>query len=266
MVYFVLVYKKDECCDMSDIRLLIVDDNVQIRTTMHAYFSQAADTTPIGMAADGEEALALRPDVVLLDIVMPICDGFCYLERLKAYPDVNPNVIVVSAIARDELIGRAIDLGACFYMLKPVNYDVLHQRVLYHTSKSLISPVQVPTPTAPARFSVEAEVEHVLRTIGVPPRVQGYAFVREAVRLVFTDSILINHITKELYPLVAKRFSTTAVKVERSIRHAIEVTWTRQSTEQINSALGRNIFNCWGRPSNGEFIACVVNMLPRESH
>ena len=111
--------------------------------------------------------------------------------------------------------------------------------------------------------SVDNATEKLLLTIGVPPHVQGYAYAREAVRQMVLDETLAGRITKELYPCVARHFATSASKVERSIRHAIEVAWTRQSTESINAMLGRKVFSSWGRPSNGEFIACVASMVPR---
>ena len=123
-------------------------------------------------------------------------------------------------------------------------------------------PAEMPPMEAPLA-SVDNAIENLLLSIGLPPHVQGYAFVREAVRQVVKDETLAGRITKELYPSVARRFATSPSKVERSIRHAIEVAWARQGTEAINAMLGRNVFSSWGRPSNGEFIACVASLVPR---
>lgn len=270
---------------MTNAKLLIVDDNVQIRTAVRSYFLKAPHISVVGVASNGDEALALtlehRPDVVLLDIVMPHSDGFGYLERLQQLDGIHPTIIILSALARDELIARAIELGASFYMIKPFDLDMLYRRILSYcditpgsAQAGIGQEKAVPEPPAgnpdadsmsPAP-SLSDGIDDVFLTIGIPPHIRGYVFLREAVKLVIKDKELIGKITKELYPSVAKRFGTTPSKVERSIRHAIEVAWTRQDTEAINRTIGGSVFSSWGRPSNGEFIARVAGIVIRDKH
>ncbi len=263
---------REEGCALEKIKLLIVDDNPHIRTIMQDYYDRLELTSVVGTAGNGAEALELtkayNPDVVLLDIVMPQNDGFDYLEGLRDIPDRKPEVIILSALGRDDFITRAIELGARYYMIKPFDYDVLYRRILDimgQPSPCVQHPADNYAPRgATVSHSIEERIASMFLTIGIPAHIKGYHFLREAVKMVVNDGEMINRITKELYPGIAKRFNTTSSKVERAIRHAIEVAWSRGRIENINQVFGYNVCSPDVKPTNGEFIALIADKLTLE--
>lgn len=265
---------------MKQYKLLIVEDNPIASDMTYSFFSGIDLMLPVGVAVNGEEALAMtvehEPDVVLLDIVMPGSDGFHYLEGLADHPHLHPTVIVISSLSSDHTIARALELGACFYMIKPVEMDAVYRRILVHLGLMRAgAPLPDPSPRgaltarhacppAPADDQ-DSMIVDVLTAIGMPPHVQGYAFSREAVHMVAKDHSLLDRLTKDLYPSIAKCFDTSTSNIERSIRHALELTWSRSGTDSINDALGYSVFHTYGRPTNGEFIASIASLLPHSA-
>lgn len=247
---------------MDPITVLIADDNSAIRSQLSQAILQQEDMELVGQAADGAEALRLidrlRPDVLLLDIVMPRTDGFGVLEALCGRESA-PRVIMITGLTRDEFIERAMTLGASYYMVKPVDTECLCSRI-----RDICCAPSVAEHVVAASAHVnsrEDEVSNLFLTIGIPAHIKGYQYLREAVRMVSEDRTLLSRITKELYPGVAKRFSTSASKVERAMRHAIEVAWNRGRLDAVNALYGYRVFTPEDKPTNGEFIAVISDKL-----
>ncbi len=260
---------------MEKVKVLIVDDNAHLRTLLEQYLNQQERTTVVGSADNGEDAIKLiqqnRPDVMLLDIIMPRVDGFGLLERLRTMQIETPEIIMLSALARDDFITRSIELGAKYYVLKPFEYDMLYGRILEVAGMADNGPSisgAAPQPASKAApstaHSQDERIASMFLTIGIPAHIKGYHFLREAVKMVVENGDLINRITKELYPGIAKRFNTTSSKVERAIRHAIEVAWNRGRIENINQVFGYRVCSPDMKPTNGEFIALIADKLTME--
>lgn len=248
-------------------KVLIVDDNSEVRESLCAIVDEMPDACVAGTAANGicavEMIEKLKPDVILLDIIMPQLDGFGVIEFLNER-EIAANIIVVSALTQENFVMRALELGAKYYIAKPFAAENIKSRIrdIVAIGKGIM-PVYRPVP-----MRIEAEVKSiderissVFITIGIPAHIKGYHFLREAVKMVVDNPDVINRITKELYPGIAKHFGTTPSKVERAIRHAIEVAWTRGRIENINNVFGYNVYNKNDKPTNGEFIALIADKL-----
>lgn len=213
-----------------------------------------------------------KPDLVVLDIIMPHLDGLGVLERL-ATMNINPlpRIIVLSAVGQDKITQRAITLGADYYVVKPFDMDVFTKRIRQMFNNTISSDETKKTisfmDTSEVRMSkgepnnLEAEITNIIHEIGVPAHIKGYMYLREAITMVVNDMELLSAVTKELYPSIAKKYNTTASRVERAIRHAIEVAWSRGQVETINKLFGYTIHNDKGKPTNSEFIAMVADKL-----
>jgi two-component system response regulator (stage 0 sporulation protein A) len=224
--------------------------------------------------------LELEPDVVVLDIIMPHLDGLGVLERLNEENlEIYPKIIVLSAVGQDKVTQRAIMLGADYYIVKPFDLGLLIRRIRELTNdtdssytsraSSMVvnnSKLSYSKPSAVNRnVSLEAEIANIIHGIGVPAHIKGYQYLREAIMMVVNNVDLLSGITKELYPGIAEKFSTTPSRVERAIRHAIEVAWSRGRIETINKYFGYTIHDEKGKPTNGEFIAMVADKLRMQS-
>ena len=253
---------------MDQIRILITDDNDEIRAALRAYLSSQDDMTVAGEAANGVDALRIlnekQIDVLLLDIIMPQLDGYGVMEQLQLLPAENrPRVIALTALNREDFIHRAMRLGADYYMVKPADLTAIAARVrdaARHNEAVSADPVPFP---AMAR-SIDDRLSNIFLSLGIPAHIKGYQFLREAVKLVLDNPDSINRITKELYPAIARRFGTSASKVERAIRHAIEVGWSRGRVESLNRAFGCRVATPEDKPTNGEFIALIADKLALE--
>src|SRR3712207_1268950 len=208
---------------------------------------------------------------------MPHLDGLGVLERLNAM-DLNPmpRVIVLSAVGQDRITQRAITLGADYYVVKPFDMDVFTKRIRQMFNNTISSdeikktvsmemPVTMTVKNENNQqggpFDLEAEITNIIHEIGVPAHIKGYMYLREAISMVVENVELLSAVTKELYPSIAKKYNTTASRVERAIRHAIEVAWGRGQVETINKLFGYTIHNDKGKPTNSEFIAMVADKL-----
>ena len=267
--------------DQQSINVLIADDNKEFCNILSDYFLSQKDINVVGVAKDGMEVLELiertNPDLVVLDIIMPRLDGLGVLERLNSM-DLNPmpRIIILSAVGQDKITQRAIALGADYYVVKPFDMDVLSNRIrdMFNTQASnegvkrvastvatLTSPLDVKIKSNNTALDLEAEITNIIHEIGVPAHIKGYMYLREAITLVVNDIELLSAVTKELYPAIAKKYNTTASRVERAIRHAIEVAWSRGQVDTINKLFGYTIHNEKGKPTNSEFIAMVADKL-----
>ena len=250
---------------MNKIRLLLADDNQSILRLLTDFFARKEDIDVVTTVSDGTEiADAVRefqPDILVMDIIMPRRDGFMALEELRHMEEPRPKVIVLTGLARDDFIARAIELGASYYMVKPFDMHLLYSRIVEIAGKNAFSAEAGQAQTAQSAESLDERVTNLFLTLGIPAHIKGYQYLREAVLMVAENHDAINRITKELYPGVARRFETSASKVERAMRHAIEVAWSRGRLESVNKLYGCKVFDVMDKPTNGEFISCICEKL-----
>ena len=254
---------------MEKIRIFLTDDNDEIRAALHKYLEAQEDMIISGEAANGVEALQRLPecpsDVIILDLIMPQMDGFGVLEQVQRIPpEQRPRVIALTALGREDFIARALRLGVNYYMVKPVEMSQLMDRVRDSARQMegvCEEPPELPPPPSP---NVDDRMSNIFLSLGIPAHIKGYQFLREGVRLVIEQPDRINRITKELYPSIARRYATSPSKVERAIRHAIEVAWSRGRVESLNRAFGCRVAILEDKPTNGEFIALIADKLGME--
>ncbi len=254
---------------MNKIKLMLADDNLTLRDSLSAYFSAQSSISLTTPASNGIEVLELtereQPDVLLLDIIMPRLDGLGVLRELMQR-STRPRVIMLTALRSDEVIARAMELGASYFIVKPAQPCEILEHILSVAGSA--SPVRTAVPEAPvsaySRWSPDERVANLFLSIGIPAHIKGYQYLREAVRMVMDDHDVINRITKELYPGIARRYGTSSSKVERAMRHAIEVAWNRGRLDTTNQLLGVNLFNERDKPTNGEFISLIAEKAAGE--
>lgn len=263
------------------ITVLIADDNQEFSRTLATYLGNQEDMEIIGIAKDGLEVLDLikekAPDVAILDVIMPHLDGLGVLERVNSSSNLNkkPICIMLSAVGQDKITQKAISLGAEYYMVKPFDIELLLQRIREiknfkpNNSNNLVGREQKRTPyinvtSTKGGDNLEALVTNIIHGVGVPAHIKGYQYLREAIMMVVNDIEVINQITKSLYPQIAQKFGTTPSRVERAIRHAIEVAWGRGEVELMENIFGYTVSASKGKPTNSEFIAMIADKLRLE--
>lgn len=261
---------------MDKIKVVIADDNKEFCEILNQFISSNEEFKIVGIAHDGIEALEVvdreKPQILVLDIIMPHLDGLEVLERLhNSEEDYFPNVIILSAVGQDKITQRAIKLGADYYVIKPFDFEVFIKRLKEIAgigSENINVRERQGTFIAPkanhAGNNLETKITRIIQEIGVPAHIKGYLYLREAIGLVIEDMDYLGAITKELYPHVADKFNTTPSRVERAIRHAIEVAWTRGNLDTINNFFGYTVDNSKGKPTNSEFIALIADKLRLE--
>jgi len=250
------------------IRILIADPHDDFRSLLAESIGQEEDMEVIAAASDGIEALALiaetRPDIVLLELVLPKLDGLGVLQKLPETGQ-EPGVLVVSGFFNEHVVSQCSELGAHYFVPKPCDVAALLSRIRHVKNILRPAPALVPKPgvamAARQEPSLEAVVTDVIHEIGVPAHIKGYQYLREAIILTINDMEAINAVTKILYPAVAKKFATTPSRVERAIRHAIEVAWDRGDLETLQKFFGYTVSNIKGKPTNSEFIAMIADNL-----
>ena len=263
------------------ITLLIADDNSEFAQNLVNHLENEEDFEVIGMVKDGQEAFdmikATTPDVVLLDVIMPHLDGLGVLEKINEEMEgKKPICIMLSAVGQDKITQKAINLGAQYYIVKPFDIEMLIKRIkelkFYQPSegRNFIAKearaqyIDIPKETKKSQENLEALVTYIIHEVGVPAHIKGYQYLREAIIMVVNDIDIINQITKQLYPEIATKYGTTPSRVERAIRHAIEVAWGRGQTEVVESIFGYTISAAKGKPTNSEFIAMIADKLRLE--
>ena len=271
------------------ITILIADDNPEFAKTLTNYIERDEELEVIAVARDGKQAVEMilntEPDIALLDVIMPHLDGIGVLEKInEANMRKRPMCIMLSAVGQDKITQRALELGAEYYTIKPIDIEMLLGRIkdIKNFKPSNIKEtmlngnINVTTREARAQYieispdkkkdeeNLEALVTNVIHEVGVPAHIKGYQYLREAIMMVVNNIDIINQITKQLYPDIARKFKTTPSRVERAIRHAIEVAWTRGQTETVDSIFGYTISAAKGKPTNSEFIAMIADKLRLE--
>jgi two-component system, response regulator, stage 0 sporulation protein A len=261
---------------VNKIKVCVVDDNRELVGLLEEYISSQDDMEIVGVAHNGQECLEMLedtdPDVLLLDIIMPHLDGLAVLERLREMKKgIIPNVIMLTAFGQEDVTTKAVDLGASYFILKPFDMEQLagHIRQVSGKAKSVAR-----KPSSSINYgrsnneqkpkNLDASITSIIHEIGVPAHIKGYMYLREAISMVYNDIELLGSITKVLYPDIAKKFNTTASRVERAIRHAIEVAWSRGNIDSISSLFGYTVSMSKAKPTNSEFIAMVADKLRLE--
>lgn len=252
----------------STIKVLLADDNKDFCDILVAHFHKQESIEVVAVAMDGIDAMNkirdTHPDVAIIDGIMPRLDGLGVLERLQTLEEGDrPVTIILSALSQDKVVQKALDLGAAYYMVKPFDMDALTLRIrqLMQEQKPLL---KAPVAGNSAAYDLETKVTNILHEIGVPAHIRGYHYMREAIIMSVNDMDVLNYITKELYPSIAKKCNTTPSRVERAIRHAIEVAWNRGKVDAIDALFGYTVNNHKGKPTNSEFIALISDRLRLE--
>ncbi len=247
-------------------KILIADENPAQRQSLLAELRRAGYVN-VELAANGEEALLkidkLHPDVAIVDIWLSKLDGIGVLrncQKINFGGDNIPVFIVVSMVSNQNVFIEATSAGADLCMLKPYNIESLcsHIESLLKTKRDGLSALMEDTLNSP---DIEAQITRIIHQIGVPAHIKGYQYLRTAILMTVNDSDIINSVTKVLYPSVAKKYQTTTSRVERAIRHAIEVAWDRGDVDTLNSYFGYTVQNDRGKPTNSEFIAMIADNL-----
>ena len=236
--------------------ILIVNSNEEYANQLKNELSSIDPNLSIEIAMDGEDgfnkATNKNYSIVLCDLVLQKIDGFELIEKLAALKN-KPKILVVSTLTQETLLNKAIELGADYFITKGTNVELIYKRC-----KQLLN-------TVPAKVNhnraLDEKISNIFITVGIPAHIKGYQFLREAIKMAIDNPEIINSITKQLYPSIANRFETSASKVERAIRHAIEVAWNRGKIENINNLFGIKVYNSNEKPTNGEFIALVADKM-----
>ena len=251
------------------LKVLVADDNREFNELLSEYINKEPDIEVVGNAYNGKEVLALlkekQPDVVLLDIIMPHLDGIGVLEELgKMDLSPKPKVIMLTAFGHENITQRAVELGASYYILKPFNLEVLAERVRQLGRNQLNiqrAPITASATPKKEKDDYIVEITQIIHEIGIPAHIKGYLYLRDAISMVVEEIELLGSVTKILYPRIAHKYETTPSRVERAIRHAIEVAWSRNSLETIKKFFGYTINTEKGKPTNSEFIALVADRI-----
>lgn len=252
--------------NLSKTKIILVDNNEQMRKTLKEQLSNG-DVEVVADFLDAISALNYikenEVDVVVTDIVLPNIDGYEFLEALnKLGLKYRPKILILSALSSDNFINKALNYGADYYMVKPCDINVLKERIKeLKNGESYKEAVTEIKTIKPRNKQLEEKITNIFITVGIPAHIKGYQFLREAIKMAIDNPEIINSITKKLYPSIAERFETTASKVERAIRHAIEVAWNRGKIENINALFGIRVYSNNEKPTNGEFIALVADKM-----
>jgi two-component system, response regulator, stage 0 sporulation protein A len=243
------------------IAVAVADDNREFCEILRRFLQEQPDFEVVGMVHNGSEVTDMvtkyKPHVLILDIIMPHLDGIGVLERLGSLGlNPRPKVIILTAFGHENITQRTVELGADYYILKPFSLEVLASRI--RQLASLQGPQQFPERGAKG---LEFEVTNIIHEVGIPAHIKGYQYLREAILMVIDRVDLLGAVTKELYPSVAIKYKTTATRVERAIRHAIEVAWSRGNYDAITRLFGYTVSGERGKPTNSEFIAMVADRL-----
>lgn len=258
---------------MKKIKIAIADDNRDFCGMLEEFFAGQEDMEIVGIANDGIEAIDLMKkqeiDLMVLDIIMPHLDGIAVLEEMnKLNLDKKIKVIVLSAVGQDGITKKALNMGASYYMLKPLDLMLLSNRIkdIVNSNYSKEEPENIIISSDKVvkkqkNASIEFEITEIMHEIGVPAHIKGFLYLRKAIEMVVSDMDLLSKVTKKLYPNIAEEFETTPSRVERAIRHAIEVAWARGEKAIIADLFGHTIHTAKGKPTNSEFIAIIADKL-----
>lgn len=220
------------------------------------YFKNSPNFDFAGASFDGmkvvEDVQKIKPDVLVMEVMLSNLDGFAVLDKIKQFKDKMPKVFFVSNLSHSGFVTKAVQSGASYFMVKPVSPENLENRIneVLNNGRS-----------SNENRQLDEKISNIFISIGIPAHIKGYQFLREAVKLAVEEPEIIGSITKKLYPTIAERFETSSSKVERGMRHAIEVAWNRGKIENINNIFGLKIYNRNEKPTNGELIALIADKM-----
>ena len=240
------------------VTVVLADANEEFRELLQQTLEESGEFSVTGSAGDGLTALRLvterKPQLLVTDLLLPALDGFGLLDKM-AEAKARVKTIVVSALYRDQVVAQAMDKGVAFFMPKPCEMSSLLERARRSAAEDGAAEPE------DASQALEREVTAVIHEVGVPAHIKGYQYVREAIVIAVQDMDVINAVTKVLYPEVARRYGTTPSRVERAVRHAIEVAWDRGDLETLQRYFGYTVSNTKGKPTNSEFIAMIADRI-----
>lgn len=261
---------------LEKLKVAIADDNERMLTLLDDIVSSDKELEVVGKAANGEEVLDIirekEPDVVLLDLIMPKVDGLSVMEKVSRDGSIKkrPAFIVITAVSQEKITEDAFELGADYYILKPFDNAMVLNRIK-HTKKNLdknyMEVKKVKAYESKKEYmerNLETDVTNIIHEIGVPAHIKGYQYLRDSIIMSINDMEMLNSITKILYPTIAKKHQTTPSRVERAIRHAIEVAWSRGKMDTIDELFGYTVSGGKGKPTNSEFIALIADKVRLE--
>ncbi|MGI6093825.1 MAG: sporulation transcription factor Spo0A [Lachnospiraceae bacterium] len=261
---------------MEKLNIAIADDNERMLELLHCLIEGDKDLELVGQARNGEDIYGIikekEPDVVLLDIIMPKVDGLAVMEKVGRDTQIkkHPAFIVVTGVSQEKITEDAFSLGADYYILKPFDNTFLLNRIkqIRQTGEKKTTDTRRTVVTEQNKDyyekNLEADVTNIIHEIGVPAHIKGYQYLRDAIILSVNDMDMLNSITKILYPTIAKKHQTTPSRVERAIRHAIEVAWSRGKMDTIDELFGYTVSTGKGKPTNSEFIALIADKIRLE--
>ena len=249
---------------MNKIKVLMIDDNVQLVEAVKEYFKSSNQIDIVDEAYDGVSGLDKLEnsifDVAILDLIMPKKDGMYVLEQMKL-KNISKKIIVATSYNAPEVIREVSDYGVNYYILKPFDFDDLEKRILDMFNKK-----QEGKNIDLHYNNLQISITKILHELGIPSHIKGYQYIREGVILIFDNPDMIGGITKELYPELAAKFDTTVSRVERAIRHAIEVSWNRGNWDLMEEIFGNSVDIDRAKPTNSEFIVTVADKLRLDYH
>lgn len=249
-----------------EITILLADESKEQTQKLKTALEKNDNFKWVEVATGGEETLAkiesLKPMVVVMDVILSGIDGYAVIEEAKK-KFAQSRFIVVSSLTSETFVQKAMNLGVDYYMLKPVSPELISKRIIeLFTVNGAEKSVEIVESKKTVRNKLlEEKITNIFITVGIPAHIKGYHFLREAIKMAIDNPEVVNSITKKLYPSIAERFDTSASKVERAIRHAIEVAWNRGKIENINSVFGVKVYSNNEKPTNGEFIALVADKM-----
>ena len=261
---------------MEKLNVAIADDNVRMADILGQMIEEDKDLELVGKAHNGEEICNIikekQPDVVVLDIIMPKVDGLSVMERFSHDENLKkvPSFIVVSAVGQERITEDAFDLGADYFMLKPFDNKMLLNRIKHirrageRRVREMNRPRQKEEENTYNSGNLETDVTDIIHEIGVPAHIKGYQYLRDAITISVEEKEMLVSVTKVLYPTIAKKHGTTSSRVERAIRHAIEVAWSRGKMDTIDALFGYTVSTGKGKPTNSEFIALIADKIRLE--
>lgn len=261
-------------------KVFLIDDSRELISIMKDGLSTNINIEVVGVAYNGREALQQLPnldvDVIITDTVMPFMDGLTLVEKIQESYSVPPKIIILSSLSNDMIIQKATSIGVDYFIVKPFDMNMLISRILEisqnsstgkqihvrdNTMFSETAITSLSNNNSNKILDLETEITNIIREIGVPAHIKGYTYMREGIAMVVEDVGLLSAVTKELYPSIGKKHNTTASRVERAIRHSIEVTWSRGNSHLINTLFGYTTNSEKGKPTNSEFIAIIADKL-----
>ncbi|MDO4963641.1 MAG: sporulation transcription factor Spo0A [bacterium] len=249
---------------MNKIKVLMIDDNVQLIEAVKEYFKDSKLIEIAECANDGVEGISKikenNYDVILLDLIMPKKDGLYVLNQMKK-ENINKKVIVATSYNTSEVISEVSSYGVNYYILKPFDFDDLEKRILDCCNKKKEGK------TIDLHYNnLQISITKILHELGIPSHIKGYQYIRDGVYMIYDNPDMIGGITKELYPELASKFDTTVSRVERAIRHAIEVSWNRGNWDLMEEIFGNSVDIDRAKPTNSEFIVTVADKLRLDYH